>query len=58
MKDAAENSATARARVALLHIIDTSRLMTLLKSDSRAIFTAAAKAYEAVAYLKKLQAPA
>ena len=32
--------------------------MTLLKSDDRAIFTAAAKASEAVAYLKKLQAPA
>jgi antirestriction protein ArdC len=31
--------------------------LTLLKSDSRAIFTAAAKASEAVAYLKKLQAP-
>jgi antirestriction protein ArdC len=32
--------------------------LTLLKSDSRAIFTAAAKASEAVAYLKKLQLPA
>ncbi|NBU58314.1 MAG: DUF1738 domain-containing protein [Betaproteobacteria bacterium] len=31
--------------------------LTLLKSDSRAIFTAAAKASEAVAYLKALQAP-
>lgn len=31
--------------------------LTLLKSDSRAIFTAAAKASEAVAYLKKLQPP-
>ena len=31
--------------------------LTLLKNDSRAIFTAAAKASEAVAYLKKLQAP-
>jgi antirestriction protein ArdC len=29
--------------------------LTLLKSDSRAIFTAAAKASEAVAYLKRLQ---
>lgn len=32
--------------------------LKLLKSDSRTIFTAAAKASEAVAYLKKLQAPA
>lgn len=32
--------------------------LKLLKADSRAIFTAAAKASEAVAYLKKLQAPA
>lgn len=31
--------------------------LTLVKSDSRAIFTAAAKASEAVAYLKKLQPP-
>jgi len=34
-----------------------SHWLKLLKSDSRAIFTAAAKASEAVAYLKKLQAP-
>ncbi|MCC7250461.1 zincin-like metallopeptidase domain-containing protein [Hyphomicrobium sp.] len=32
--------------------------LTLMKSDSRAIFTAAAKASEAVAYLKRLQPPA
>lgn len=31
--------------------------LTLLKDDSRAIFTAAAKASEAVAFLKNLQAP-
>lgn len=31
--------------------------LTLMKSDSRAIFTAAAKASEAVAYLKRLQPP-
>lgn len=31
--------------------------LKLLKEDSRAIFTAAAKASEAVTYLKKLQAP-
>lgn len=34
-----------------------SQWLTLLKNDSRAIFTAAAKASEAVTYLKKLQAP-
>lgn len=32
--------------------------LTLMKGDSRAIFTAAAKASEAVAYLKRLQPPA
>ncbi len=32
--------------------------LKLMKDDSRAIFTAAAKASEAVAYLKRLQAPA
>ena len=31
--------------------------LKLLKDDNRAVFTAAAKASEAVAYLKKLQAP-
>jgi antirestriction protein ArdC len=31
--------------------------LSLLKSDSRAVFTAAAKASEAVAYLKRLQPP-
>lgn len=31
--------------------------LTLLKSDNRAVFTAAAKASEAVAYLKRLQPP-
>ncbi|MFA5952484.1 MAG: hypothetical protein WC807_19630 [Hyphomicrobium sp.] len=56
MKDEAGSSATERARVALLHITDTSRLLKLLKDDSRAVFTAAAKASEAVAYLKRLQA--
>lgn len=34
-----------------------SQWLTLLKSDSRAVFTAAARASEAVAYLRKLQAP-
>ena len=32
--------------------------LELMKADSRAIFTAAARASEAVAYLKKNQAPA
>ena len=58
VKDVAGHSATERTRVALLHIIETSRLGELLKNDSRAIFTAAAKASEAVAYLKQLQVPA
>lgn len=35
-----------------------SQWLTLLKSDSRAVFTAAARASEAVAYLRELQAPA
>ena len=56
MKDEAGNSATERARVALLHIIDTSRLIKVMKADSRAIFAAAAKAQEAVAYLDGFQA--
>ena len=57
MKDEAENSATERARVALLHIIDTSRLLKLLKSDNRAIFAAAAKASQAAEYLSRLAQP-
>jgi len=35
-----------------LCITDTSRLLKVLKDDKRAIFTAAAKASEAVAYLQ------
>ena len=58
MKDEAENSATERARVALLHIIDTSRLIKVMKADARAIFAAAAKAQEIVGYLDSLQASA
>lgn len=42
--------------VALLHITSTSRLVSVLKKDNRAIFAAAAKASEAVGYLKKLVA--
>lgn len=55
MKDEAGNSATERARVALLHIADTSRLLRVMKADPRAIFAAAAKAQEAVTYLDGFQ---
>ena len=55
MKDEAGNSATERARVALLHIIDTSRLLRILKSDNRAIFSASAAASRAIDYLYSLQ---
>ena len=40
--------------VAFLHIIDTSRLLKLLRDDDRAILTAAAKAEEASSLLLKL----
>ena len=43
------------AVVALLHITGASRLIKVMKSGSRAIFAAAAKAQEAVAYLDSLQ---
>ena len=36
---------------AFLHIIDTSRLLRVLKSDNRAIFTAAGKAQQAVDWM-------
>jgi hypothetical protein len=36
---------------AFLHIIDTSRLLTVVKADKRAIFTAASNVAEAAAYL-------
>jgi antirestriction protein ArdC len=55
VKDAAGNSATLRARVALLHIIGTSRLLKVMKANPRALFTAAAKAQEAATYLDGLQ---
>ena len=55
VKDVAKNPMSAQARVALLHITCTSRLLTVMKSDSRAMFAAAAKAQEAVAYLDGLQ---
>jgi antirestriction protein ArdC len=37
---------------AFLHIIDTSRLIDLLKDDNRAIFTASSKASQAADYLR------
>ena len=46
-----QNSANLAA---FLHIIDTSRLLKLLKDDDRAILTAAAKAEEASTLLLKL----
>ena len=46
-----QNSANLAA---FLHIIDTSRLLKLLKQDDRAILTAAAKAEEASRLLLKL----
>jgi antirestriction protein ArdC len=55
VKDEAGNSATERARAALLHIIDTSRLLKILKSDNRAIFTAASQAMKAIDFLFALQ---
>ncbi len=39
------------ADAAHLRIIDTSRLIDVMKKDNRAIFTAAAKASEAARYL-------
>ena len=58
MKDVAGNSATERAQVALLRITDTSRLLQLLKNDPKAIFAAAAKASQAVTWLKAKQGTA
>ncbi|RXR28343.1 hypothetical protein EQG66_09815, partial [Sphingobium fluviale] len=40
---------------AFLHIIDTSRLLKVLKEDKRAIFSAAAHAQRAADYLHRLQ---
>ena len=42
------------AGTAFLHIIDTSRLLKLLRDDDRAILTAAAKAEEASSLLLTL----
>ncbi|WP_230190581.1 hypothetical protein [Sphingobium sp. CECT 9361] len=46
-----QNSANLAA---FLHIIDTSRLITVLQNDARAIVQAAAHAERAVAFLHKL----
>jgi antirestriction protein ArdC len=51
VKDEAGNSATERSRVALLHIIDTSRLLEVLRDDDRAIVRAASAASKAADYL-------
>jgi antirestriction protein ArdC len=40
---------------AFLHIIDTSRLLKVLKDDKRAIFTAASHAQKAADFLHGLQ---
>ena len=40
---------------AFLHITDTSRLLTVLKGDKRAIFTAASHSQKAADYLHSLQ---
>jgi antirestriction protein ArdC len=42
---------TSANLAAFLHIIDTSRLLAVLRKDSRAIMTAAAKAEAAAAFL-------
>ena len=52
VKDVAKNPMSAQARVALLHITCTSRLLRLMKADSRAVFAAAAKASEACTFIK------
>ncbi|MBB4611399.1 antirestriction protein ArdC, partial [Sphingomonas yabuuchiae] len=39
------------AKAAFLHIIDTSRLLTALRNDKRAIFEAAREAQNAADYL-------
>ena len=46
----------SRAEAALLHIIDTSRLLEVLRDDDRAIIRAASAASKAADYLLALQA--
>ena len=42
---------TSANLAAFLHIIDTSRLLAILRRDNRALLTAAARAEEAAGYL-------
>ena len=49
---------TSANLAAFLHIIDTSRLLRILKSDSSAIIKAASKAEQAFNYLRDLARPA
>ena len=51
MKDATGNFVTEQTRVSLLHIIDTSRLLEVLRDDDRAIVRAASAASKAADYL-------
>jgi antirestriction protein ArdC len=53
-RNVGRKSQTSANLAAFLHIIDTSRLLKLLKDDERAILTAAAKAEEAASLLLKL----
>jgi antirestriction protein ArdC len=51
VKDETENFVTKQTRVSLLHIIDTSRLLDVLREDNRAIVRAASQASKAADYL-------
>jgi antirestriction protein ArdC len=51
VKDETENFVTKQTRVSLLHIIDTSRLLEVLRDDDRAIVRAASAASKAADYL-------
>ena len=51
MKDETRNFVTEQTRVSLLHIIDTSRLLEVLREDDRAIVRAASAASKAADYL-------
>ena len=48
----------SRAEAAFLHITHTSRLLEVLRSDKRAIFTAASKAQEIADWMNARQANA
>jgi len=51
VKDETGNFVTKQTRVALLHIIDTSRLLEALRDDNHAIVRAASAASKAADYL-------